>query len=263
MDTVSPMTRTVEDCALMFAIVAGHDPLDPYSAETPVADYRGGLGQGIRGLRVGLIRDYSLDHVQAPVGNAIRQAVRTLEQLGALVDEVSVPSIQGNISAQLTIESCEPSAYHQEWLRTRPEDYGDDVRMLLELGEMYLATHYLQAQRYRAVLRKDFLAAFHQVDVFVTPTLPFTATPCGAVKVVIENGREEDMLSAIMQFTGVPSLTGLPAISIPVGFDPDGMPIGMQVIGRSFDEATLFRLGQAYQTATDWHRRAPGLIGPA
>ena len=259
MDTVSPMTRTVEDCVLMFEIIAGHDPLDDHSAQVPVSDYRGELTRGGRGLRVGLIRDYSLAHVQAAVGDTIRAALTTLESLGMQVEEIAMPSIHGNISAQLTIESCEPSTYHQEWLRTRAADYGEDVRTLLELGEMYLATHYLQAQRYRSVLRKEFLEGFKHVDVFVTPTLPFTATPCGATEVVIENDQREDMLSAIMQFTGVPSLAGLPALSIPVGFDADGLPVGMQVIGRPFDEGTLFRLGHAYQSATSWHTRAPRL----
>ena len=258
MDTVSPMTRTVEDCALMFGVVAGHDPLDPYSVATPTADYLGGLAAGVRGIRIGLIKDYSLAHVQPAVGDAIRSALEIFRGLGAEIVEIPVASIEGNISAQLTIESCEPSTYHQRWLRTRPEDYGADVRALLEMGEMYLATHYLQAQRYRTVLRNEFLAAFGRVDVFVTPTLPFTATPCGATTVVIEGGREEDMLSAIMQFTGVPSLTGLPALSLPVGFDPDGLPIGMQVIGRPFDEETLFRFGHAYQGVTEWHRARPG-----
>jgi aspartyl-tRNA(Asn)/glutamyl-tRNA(Gln) amidotransferase subunit A len=259
MDTVSPMTRTVEDCVTMFEAIAGYDPLDPHSAQAPLADYRAELGRGSRGVRIGLIRDYSLTHVQTAVGDAVRAALKTMERLGAQVEEIAMPSIHGNISAQLTIESCEPSAYHQEWLRARPQDYGEDVRTLLEMGEMYLATHYLQAQRYRSVLRKEFLAGFAQVDVFVTPTLPFTATPCGATEVVIENGRKEDMLSAIMQFTGVPSLAGLPALSLPVGFDPDGMPVGMQVIGRPFDEGTLFRIGHAYQGETDWHTRAPKL----
>jgi len=117
----------------------------------------------------------------------------------------------------------------------------------------------LQAQRSRSVLRKEFLEGFKHVDAFVTPTLPFAATPCGATEVVIENGQREDMPSAIMQFTGVPSLAGLPALSIPVGFDTDGLPVGMQVIGRPFDEGTLFRLGHAYQGATSWHTRAPRL----
>lgn len=259
MDTVSPMTRTVEDCVLMFEAIAGYDSLDDHSAQVPVSDYRGELSRGVRGLRVGLIRDYSLSHVQPAVGNTIRAAIAALEALGMQVDEIAMPAIHGNISAQLTIESCEPSTYHQEWLRTRAADYGDDVRTLLELGEMYLATHYLQAQRYRAVLRKEFLEGFKRVDVFVTPTLPFTATPCGATEVVIENNQREDMLSAIMQFTGVPSLAGLPALSLPVGFDADGLPVGMQVIGRPFDEGTLFRVGHAYQGATSWHTRAPKL----
>src|SRR5215831_16393083 len=243
----------------MFEVIAGHDALDQHSAQVPLADYRAEMGRPVRGLRVRLIKNYSLTHVQKAVGDAVRGALAALERLGVEVEELAMPSIHGNISAQLTIESCEPSTYHQEWLRTRPQDYGDDVRTLLELGEMYLATHYLQAQRYRSVLRKEFLEGFRRVDVFVSPTLPFTATPCGATEVIIENGQTEDMLSAIMQFTGVPSLAGLPALSIPVGFDPDGMPVGMQLIGRPFDESTLFRIGHAYQAATDWHTRAPGL----
>jgi aspartyl-tRNA(Asn)/glutamyl-tRNA(Gln) amidotransferase subunit A len=259
MDTVSPMARTVEDCVLMFEVIAGHDPLDDHSAPVPVPEYRSDLARGARGLRVGLIRDYSLSHVQRAVGDTIRAALKTLESLGMEIEEIAIGSIHGNISAQLTIESCEPSTYHQGWLRTRGADYGEDVRTLLELGEMYLATHYLQAQRYRTVLRREFLEAFKRVDVFVTPTLPFTATRCGATTVVIEDGREEDMLSAIMQFTGVPSLAGLPALSVPVGFDDDGLPVGMQVIGRPFEETTLFRLGHAYQNATEWHRRGPRL----
>jgi aspartyl-tRNA(Asn)/glutamyl-tRNA(Gln) amidotransferase subunit A len=142
-------------------------------------------------------------------------------------------------------------------LRVRPGDYGSDVRALLEVGEMLLATHYLQAQRYRSLLRAEFIDAFRQVDVFVCPTLPFTATTLGATKVVIENDVEEDMLSAIMQFTGVPSLTGLPSLAVPCGFDSDGLPIGMQIIGAPFSESKLFSVGHAFQTATDFHTRHP------
>ena len=125
------------------------------------------------------------------------------------------------------------------------------------MGELLLATHYLQAQRYRTLLREEFMAAFGQVDVFVCPTLPFTATKVGAMTVVIENGIEEDMLSAIMQFTGVPSLTGLPSLAVPCGFDFDGLPVGMQIIGRPFDEATLFQAGAAFQSITDFHLQTP------
>lgn len=167
--------------------------------------------------------------------------------------------MHGNISVQLTIESTEPSTYHQRWLREQPDSYGEDVRTLLEMGEMLLATHYIQAQRYRTLLRQEFMEAFKSVDCFVCPTLPFRATRVGEMSVVIEGGLEEDMLSAIMQFTGVPSLTGLPSLNVPCGFDSGGLPVGMQIIGRPFDEATLFRIGSAFQEATDFHTKAPSL----
>lgn len=259
MDTAGPMARTVEDCALMFSVIAGHDANDPTTAKIPVQDYLGGLRTGVKGLRIGVVPGYFFHHLQKPVFDAIKRALSTFESLGAVIKDVEIDNIHGNISAQLTIESCEPSTYHQRWLRERPQDYGDDVRTLLEVGEMLLATHYLQAQRYRALLRQEFMNAFRQVDVFVCPTLPFTATRVGEMKVVIENGEEEDMLSAIMQFTGVPSLTGLPSLAVPCGFDPDGLPVGMQIIGRPFDEATLFQAGMAFQSVTDFHRRAPAL----
>ncbi|MEO6270573.1 MAG: amidase [Lautropia sp.] len=259
MDTAGPMTRTVEDCALMFGTLAGHDPKDPTRARVAVADYSADLRSGVAGLRIGVVPAYFFHHLQPPVLTAVRQAIDTLVAQGAQVTEVDIKHIHGNISAQLTIESAEPSTYHQRWLRERPDDYGEDVRGLLEIGEMLLATHYLQAQRYRSLLRSEFMNAFRRVDVFICPTLPFTATRIGEMKVVIEDGVEEDMLSAIMQFTGVPSLTGLPALNVPCGFDPDGMPIGMQIIGRPFDEATLFRAGAAFQEATDFHRREPDL----
>jgi aspartyl-tRNA(Asn)/glutamyl-tRNA(Gln) amidotransferase subunit A len=131
------------------------------------------------------------------------------------------------------------------------------VRLLLQAGELLPAVHYLQAQRYRALLRLQMLAALEHVDVIACPTLPFTATALGEVSVIIEEGHPEDMLSAIMQFTGLPSLTGLPAISLPCGFDGDGLPIGMQLIGRPYAEATLLAVAAGFQELTDFHLRRP------
>jgi len=257
MDTAGPMTRTVEDCALMFSAIAGHDPRDSTTSQVPVQDYLAQMGKGVKGLRIGVVPDYFFHHLQKPVHDAVKSALATFEGMGAQIVDTEIENIHGNISAQLTIESCEPSTYHQRWLRERPADYGEDVRTLLEVGEMLLATHYLQAQRYRTLLRQEFMEAFRQVDIFICPTLPFTATKVGAMKVVIENGVEEDMLSAIMQFTGVPSLTGLPSLAVPCGFDEEGLPVGMQLIGRPFDEATLFQAGAAFQKVTNFHRKAP------
>lgn len=257
MDTVGPMARSAEDCALALNVIGGPDGVDPGVAPVRMDDMTASLADGVGGMRIGIVPHF-FSHLQPDVDRAVRQALTTLQGLGAELRDVEIAHIEGNISAQLTIESCEPSAYHQEWLRTRPEDYGDDVRALLELGELQLATNYLQAQRYRSLLRSEFLRAFNDVDVFICPTLPFTATPVGATTVVIEDGLAEDMLSAIMQHTGVPSLVGLPSLSIPSGFS-DGLPIGMQIIGKPFCEATVFCAGHAFQSATEFHRQRPTL----
>ncbi|QJY45711.1 amidase [Pseudonocardia broussonetiae] len=262
MDTVGPMARTAADCAVVLTALAGHDADDAGSADRSAEDYSRDLALGVDGLRIGIIEGYSLHHVQPGVEKALRIALETLTDLGARTTEVSIADIEGNISAQLTVEAAEPSTYHQRWLRERPEDYGDDVRLLLEAGELLLATQYLQAQRYRALLRRQTLAALSRADVLVCPTLPFTATPLGEVMVEIIEGAPEDMLSAIMQFTGLPSLTGLPAISVPCGFDDAGLPIGVQLIGRPFAEATLLRIGAAFQSGTDFHTRVPPLVAP-
>jgi aspartyl-tRNA(Asn)/glutamyl-tRNA(Gln) amidotransferase subunit A len=259
MDTVGPMARTAEDAALIFNTIAGHDPNDPSTALEPIADYTADLILSVEGKRIGVVPGYFFYHLQPPVHNAVKAALKTFEDLGATIVDVEIENIHGNISAQLTIESAEPSSYHQRWLREQPQSYGEDVRTLLEMGELLLATHYIQAQRYRTLLRQEFMKAFNSVDCFICPTLPFTATRVGEMKVVIEKGVEEDMLSAIMQFTGVPSLTGLPSLNVPCGFDPDGLPVGMQIIGRPFDEAFLFRMGAAFQAATDFHTKAPDL----
>jgi len=259
MDTVGPMARTVEDCALMLQAMAGFDARDAGSADRACDDYAHALQGDCRHLRIGIVPDYFFTHLQPPVLAALRQALDTYIDLGARLVDVAIPSLHGNISAQLTVEAAEPSAYHQRTLRERPQDYGEDVRALLDTGEMLLATHYLQAQRYRALLRGELLAAFEQADVLICPTLPFAATRLGETRVVIESGQDEDMLSAIMQFTGIASLAGLPALSVPCGFDGNGLPIGMQIIGRPFAEATLLRVGHAFQQTTDFHHRRPAL----
>lgn len=259
MDTVGPMTRTVEDNAVMFQAIAGYDRRDGGSAHVPTDDYQADLGRGVEGMRIGIVPGYFFHHLQPPVHDAVRGALSVFEKLGATIVDVEMEHIHGNISAQLTIEAAEPSAYHQRWLREHPEHYGEDVRTLLEVGELLLATHYIQAQRYRTLLRTEFLDAFRDVDVFICPTLPFTATRIGEMEVVIEDDNPEAMLSAIMQFTGVPSLTGLPSLNVPCGFDNDGLPVGMQIIGAPFAERALYRVGAAFQSDTDFHTRTPPL----
>jgi aspartyl-tRNA(Asn)/glutamyl-tRNA(Gln) amidotransferase subunit A len=260
MDTVGPMARTAADVAVVLTVLAGVDPDDAGSVDRGTVDYARDLDRGVAGLRIGVIDGYSLHHVQPAVEKSVRDALEILERAGARTVDVAIADIEGNISAQLTVEAAEPSTYHQRWLRERPQDYGDDVRLLLEAGELLLATQYLQAQRYRALLRDQTMAALAHADVLVCPTLPFAATPLGDVSVEITPGAPENMLSAIMQFTGLPSLTGLPAISVPCGFDADGLPVGLQLIGRPFDEATLLRAAAALQSRTDFHTKVPPLV---
>jgi aspartyl-tRNA(Asn)/glutamyl-tRNA(Gln) amidotransferase subunit A len=259
LDTAGPMCRTVEDCALMLAAIAGFDVKDRQTANVPVPSYRDDLERGLTGVRIALIEDFSLTGLQAGVASAVEAAVRELEAGGAQIREVPMTDLEPSISALLTVDIAEPAAYHAAWLRERPQDYGDDVRALLEVGELYLATHYIQAQRYRTLLRDQFDDILRDFDAILTPNVPFTAPPVGATEVTLESGEVLDIISAVMRYNALPPLVGLPAISVPCGFADDGLPVGMQLTGRAFDEGTLFRIGHAYEQTTDWHRRAPSL----
>ena len=259
LDTAGPMCRTVEDCGLMLGAIAGFDPADRQTATVPVPDYRAELARGLEGVRIALFEDFSLTGLQAGVESAITAAIAQLEAGGAQIREIPMENLEPSISALMTVDVAEPAAYHGAWLREQPEDYGDDVRALLEAGELYLATHYIQAQRYRTLLRDQFDDVLRDVDAILTPTVPFTAPEVGAVEVTLESGETLDIISAVMRYNALPPLVGLPALSVPCGFADDGLPVGMQLIGRAFDEGTLFRIGHAYERATDWHQRAPSL----
>jgi aspartyl-tRNA(Asn)/glutamyl-tRNA(Gln) amidotransferase subunit A len=260
MDTCGPMARSVEDCALLLQVIAGADPHDSGTASVPVGDYMGDLDRDISGLRIGVIPDYFFKQLQPSVLKATQDALEVFKKLGAKVVEVAIEDLDANISALMTIESAEPSAFHQRWMRECPDQYGENVRFMFEQGELYLASHYIQAQRFRTILRERFLAKFaDQVDLFVLPTLPFTAPVIGTAEIELEPGVVRPTLEAIMRFTGISSVTGLPALSIPSGFDHDGLPIGLQLLGRPFDEGTLFQAGHAFQKVTDYHLRQPGL----
>jgi aspartyl-tRNA(Asn)/glutamyl-tRNA(Gln) amidotransferase subunit A len=258
LDTAGPMCRTVEDCAVMLGAIAGFDAKDRQTANVPVPNYGDELERGLEGVRIALIEDFTLTGLQAGVASAVEAAIHELEAGGAQVREVPMTDLEPSISALLTVDIAEPAAYHAAWLRERPEEYGDDVRALLEAGELYLATHYIQAQRYRTVLRDQFDDVLRDVDAILTPTVPFTAPPVGATDVTLESGETLDIISAVMRYNALPPLVGLPALSVPCGFADDGLPVGMQLIGRAFDESTLFRIGHGYQRLTAWHLKAPG-----
>ncbi len=249
LDHAGPMARTVRDVALLITAIAGPDPADPAAATVPVPDFTAGLEDGVRGLRIGLPRAYFFEQLDDDVARAVEAAVDVLRTEGAEVREVSVPHLDVAAAAFAPIISAEAAAYHQRWLRERPQDYGEDVRQRLFQGLLYPAVDYVNAQRARRRVLDGFLQALKEVDVLITPTVPVTAPPIPGPAVATPN--------PLTRCTFPVNLTGLPALSLPCGVDRQGLPVGLQIIGRPFDEGTVLRVGHAYQTLTEWHKRRP------
>jgi aspartyl-tRNA(Asn)/glutamyl-tRNA(Gln) amidotransferase subunit A len=248
LDHTGPMARTVEDCALMLQALAGRDPDDPASSREPVADYSAALRAGVRGLRVGVPREYFFDGVSTEVTDSFESAVNALGRLGAEVRKVEIPSIW-TAPAFMAIMLSEAFAYHARDLRERPHLYGEVLREKLMAGALFTAEEYVQAQRLRARLRKDMHRALGEVDLLATPTASVTAPPFSAVL-------DPDFPFARSNMAPF-NMAGLPALALPCGFAPNGLPVSLQLAGRPFDEATVLRAGHAYEQATEWHRRRP------
>jgi len=251
LDHVGPMTRTVEDAAIVLQAIAGRDADDASTVGEPVPDYMQMLRQGVQGLRIGIPKEFFFENLHPEVESAVRSAIGLLGEMGADLTEADVPLISEIPAGVTAIMLPEALAYHQKWMSERPDDYGDDVRYRLELGATFLAVHYVQAQRFRemavAAWREE---VFPKVDLIVTPTTPITARP-------IEEG-DLQVTFNLIRFTNPLNFLGVPAISIPCGFTGEGLPVGLQLVGRWWDEASVLRAAYAYEQATDWHeRRAP------
>ncbi len=256
MDHAGPMARTVEDCALMLRAMAGYDPADPTTSVLPVPDYAAALTGDVKGLRVGLLRAHFVDAAAPEVRDAVLQAARTLEGAGARVDEVSLTQIPHVAAASFAVVAVEALAYHAEWLRTRAADYQPDVRERLRMGALVSGLQYVRGQQVRQLVRQEVDAALASRDVLLAPTTPIAATRLGETTVEIGDGTS-DVRSALIRFTRPFNFSGHPACSVPCGFTAGGLPIGMQLVGRLFDEATVMRAGDAYQRLTDWRSRRP------
>lgn len=255
LDHAGPMTRGVEDAALMLQAIAGYDPRDGASAPVPVPDYTAALKSGVKGLKVGVCKGPYFAVVQPAVQDAVTEAVAALRTLGAQVQDVALPHLDEVNAIEALIYLAEASSYHQTWLRARGSLYNADVRALLQAGELVLATDYLQAQRRRTAFTNGVLDVLNEVDLLVLPTEPFTAPRIGQTDARLPNSTE-GVLSAAIRFTQPFNLSGLPALSVPCGF-AGGLPIGLQIVGRPFDEATVLQAGHAYEQATAWHKQRP------
>ena len=248
LDHTGPMARTVDDCAYLLQPLAGHDPLDPASSRAPVPDYVAALGRSIHGVRIGVVRDYFLDGASPEVIGALDDSLAVLKGLGATVIEVTIPHVW-DAPSFMVIMASEAFAYHERDLRERPEKYGDLLRERLMSGGLYTAAEYVQAMRLRERLRQAMLDVLQTVDVFATPTSPKPAPTFEQMY---------DLTAGFPRSNTPPfNLSGLPTVALPNGMSSDGLPISLQLTGRPFDEATVLRVGHAYQCATDWHTRRP------
>ena len=266
LDNAGPMTKSVEDNALLLGIIAGADPADRMCSERPPDDYLKLLRTGVRGLRIGLPKNYFLEYATRDVGEAVREAARTLERQGASIHDVDLPHLKYAIGAETAIIFAEPLAYHQKYIRQgKFDEYTDLNKASWDAARFVSGADYVQSQRVRRFMIRDFEKAFEQVDVIFAPGVATEANPI-----------EEDLLTDKLPTRDVPAgmitlweivsrmtfpanLTGVPALVLPCGFSTAGLPLSLQVMGRHYDEGTVYRVGAAYEQATDWHSRRPEL----
>jgi len=257
LDTVGPLARTVEDCALLLQVIAGLDPRDPTCEARPVPDYMAHLQRPVAGLRIGRPRQYFYDDCDPEIAAVMEASLETFRGLGATIVDVDLPEIAPWNSAGTMIISAEAAACHGNWLRTRPQDYSEQVRGRLEQGLAIAAASYLDALRLRSVALREFCErVFSQVDLVHAPVVSFQ-TPTIAETDLGAGPDAVAMLGRTTRLTRPGNFLGVPAVSLNAGFTKAGMPVGMQLMARPHDDATALRAGYEFQGATDWHARVP------
>ncbi|MBM7368615.1 amidase [Gordonia hydrophobica] len=256
LDHIGPMAKTVEDAAVMLQAIAGFDHRDPTSVDVPVGDYRAALGGDPKGLVIGVEEDYYFRDVDSDVERLVRARIDDLVSRGATVKKVSIPALKYSEWTELATSLSEASAIHHRDLETRAEDFGADIRFLFYLGELFSSVDYLQAQQARRQIKREFSAALADVDVLIAPTLPVMAPDIGSA-VADLNGNPVDLVDNFIRFTGPSNLTGLPAMTVPGGLN-NGLPVGVQIVGKAFDEATVLKVGRFIEESDPMQgQRAP------
>jgi aspartyl-tRNA(Asn)/glutamyl-tRNA(Gln) amidotransferase subunit A len=254
-DHIGPMARSAADCAAMLAVLAGHDARDACSVDLPVGDYTGGLTGSLDGVRIGVDGLYERSTLtSSELPSVLDAAVAQLRAAGATVVPVELPLYPELTSATMIGFCAEAYAYHRPDLQSRWFDYGAGTRMSVAIGAMISGGDYVQAQRVRRVGQRRIAELFTEVDLIVTPT-----SACGAP--AVDKLSFGDIIDAL--HTPYWNALGNPAISVPMGFTTDGLPLGLQIIGRPFDEAAVLAAGHAYQQRTSWHLRVPELVAHA
>jgi aspartyl-tRNA(Asn)/glutamyl-tRNA(Gln) amidotransferase subunit A len=274
LDQIGTITKNVRDSAILMNIISGNDPLDSTSAPLPVPDFTKNLGQEIKGLKIGIPREYFIEGMDKEVEQSVRDAIKKLESLGAIPVEISLPHTEYAVATYYVLATSEASSnlarydgvkygFRAEskdlmdmYMNTRARGFGSEVKRRIMLGTFTLSSGYYDAyykkgQQVRTLIKHDFDEAFKTVDVIVTPTSPTAAFKIGE--------KADDPLQMYLSdiFTISVNLAGVPGISIPCGFTSDNLPIGLQLIGRHFDEETILKVAYAYEQSTDWHKRKP------
>ena len=275
LDQGGPLTKTVEDAALMLNVIAGGDARDSTSVHLPVPDYLGRLDGEIKGIKIGIPKEYFIKGIDVEVEGAVKNAIRLIEDLGCPVEEISLPHTEYAVSTYYLIAPSEASSnlarydgvrygfrvpdsnsLREMYHRTRAEGFGAEVKRRIMIGTYalsagYYDAYYLKAQRVRTLIKRDFEEAFKKVDIIITPTSPEVAFKIGE--------KTDDPLKMYLSdiFTIPCNLAGLPGISIPCGFTSSGLPTGLQILGKPFDEETLLRVAHAYELRTNWRQKRP------
>jgi aspartyl-tRNA(Asn)/glutamyl-tRNA(Gln) amidotransferase subunit A len=258
LDTVGPLARSVEDCALLLGLMAGADPEDPTAITGPVPDYAAATNGSIKGLTIGVPSAFYVDDLDSEVAGILEATVAVLKREGATIVQVELPDQRQLSAACQLVLAVEAAAFHKRWMIERPQDYGPQVLMRLQNGLAVPGVSYLEAMRWRGPALSAYLAAVVGVDAVIAPVAP-VAAPTIAESDVGNSPDAEAVIQRLTRFTRPINYLGLPSLAIPSGFTRGGLPVGMQLIGRSFDEAMLLRIGAAFQRVTDFHDRVPKL----
>jgi aspartyl-tRNA(Asn)/glutamyl-tRNA(Gln) amidotransferase subunit A len=253
-DTVGPLTRTVEDAAILFGVLAGHDPSDPVSSDRPVPDYRPPNDADVRGLRLGLAEEL-IELARPEVAAGVRAAAARLSSLGAEIVELRFERLQDARAIHRVVQIAEPAQVHAPWFDEQRDRYAEPVRRLLEAGFLIPATRYLAAQQARRLLIDDVSSTMAGADALLAPATPLAAPPRDASAVVVR-GKSIDPTAALLSCVLPISQLGWPAVSVPIGSD-DGLPFGMQVVGRPHEEPLLLRITAAIERSLPWPERRP------
>jgi aspartyl-tRNA(Asn)/glutamyl-tRNA(Gln) amidotransferase subunit A len=256
LDHPGPLARSVEDAAIVLQAIAGPDVNDRTTLDQAVPDFRAAVRRDVRGLRAGVLDDPYHRQVEHGVRIAFDAALDVLRSLGVRIDTVSVPRATEAFVAQLAIIQAESASVHERWLAERPQDYGPETLDRLRQGQFVTATQYLRAQKVRGLVLGEYARLFTRLDVLVLPSVPAVAPRIGQASIDLD-GEAVETRAVMTRFSRLFNFVGAPALSVPCGFGANGLPVGLQIAGRSMDEETVIAVGAAYERATPWHTRRP------